>query len=212
MPLLLYCVAPETSPETSVTGVGGEAVLNTVARGLKFYYSEAVAEAMSSRDVVTAAQAVHAVVSDIFLNGPVLPFKYPTVVADLDEIARLASDRGDAYGRFLERVGSRVQMDVRLTLESEGPPAATSGRAYLQGRARRQATLSAAAERCRLAAASAEWRTQTNAENIRCQALMERVEVLSFLERMRTLGLPDGVKAAVSGPWPPAGFWDNELL
>ncbi len=175
---------------------------------------------------MSAAQQVHAVVNDIFSRSAVLPFRYPTIVADEEELARLALERGASFLDFLKRVSDKVQMDVRLAIASGtsnenphpaptpgarvGQPAVT-GRAYLEGRARCQALLSEAAERCRQTARSADWRIQQRAENIRCQALISRVEVISFLERMRTLELPDGVKAAISGPWPPAGFWEDEL-
>ncbi len=225
MPLLLYCVAPSTAEDTAVSGVGGAAVRSKVEAGLKFFYSETESASMTSHDVVAAAQAVHAVVSDVFSRAPVLPFQYPTVLADEHEIAKLAEDRGVAFREFLKLVGSKVQMDVRLTITDDvasgrgnpHPPAReggrvgqpTTGTAYLQARAERQASLSAAAETCRLAAHPADWRVLPKNENIRCQALIERVEVLSFLERMRTLELPAGVRAAISGPWPPAAFWDE---
>jgi hypothetical protein len=162
------------------------------------------------------------VVSDIFARSPVLPFQYPTVLADESQVGKLAAERGGAFLEYFQRVGTRVQMDIRLTLSegsaeypdppatAAGPASPRSGRAYLDGRAQRQATISAAAEKCRQTANPADWRIQQRGENIRCQALMERVEVLSFLERMRTLELPGTVKAAISGPWPPAGFWENE--
>ena len=223
MPLLVYGVALQEAADTQVKGVGGAAVRSAIEDGLRFFYSEATPQTKSP-EIVTAAQQVHAVISDIFSRGPVLPFRYPTVVANEAEIAELAKTRGDAFREFFERVGSNVQMDIRLTLvnNNEGNPdpintgqagahtGATSGRAYLEARARRQALISAAAETCRQAARSADWRIQQRNENIRCQALISRVEVLSFLERMHTLELPGEVKAAVSGPWPPAGFWEDE--
>lgn len=218
MPLLLYCVALETAPDTDVSGVGGAVVRGRIESALKFFYSKATSDS-ATRDVVAAAQTVHRVVSDIFARTAVLPFQYPTLVADEREMAKLALDRGKDFRTFLERVGSKVQMDIRLTLASEAHPVSTqagrvdqtgSGTQYLHARAHRQATLYAAAETCRLAAGSNGFRSNHRGENIRCQVLMERVEVVSFLERMRTLELPGGVKAAVSGPWPPAGFWEDE--
>jgi hypothetical protein len=221
MPLLLYCVAPESASDANVSGVGGAAVRSVVEEGLRFFYSEATAQTKSSRDVATAAQQVHAVISDIFSRGAVLPFQYPTVVSDVGEIERIAGERGKRFREFLERTGDKVQMDIRLEMGSagdagnppnEGPMASqlSPGRAYLAGRARCQALLSDAAEKCRVAAHSADWRSQQHGQNIRCQALISRVEVLSFQQRMRTLELPEGVKAAGSGPWPPTGFWEDE--
>lgn len=223
MSLILYCVAPERAPETTVGGVGGAAVRSAIVSGLKFFFSEAAAETRSSRDLVVAAQQVHAIVSDIFSHDPVLPFRYPTVLAGENEILQLAASRGAGFREFLARAEGKVQMDVRLMIATDpdkgtATPAMpdgrvekpTSGRAYLEARGRCQALLSAAAENCRQTATLADWRIQQQGENIRCQALIPRVEVISFLERMRTLELPDGVKAAVSGPWPPAGFWEDD--
>jgi Gas vesicle synthesis protein GvpL/GvpF len=211
MPLLLYCVAPASAVDTTVRGVCDAEVRSQELSGLRFFFSEVTSEVCSSHDVATAARQVHEVVSDIFSRAAVLPFRYPTVMNDDAELARLAGERGAAFHEFLERVGLNVQMDIRLTLAMAEPAEpASSGRAYLEGRSGCQAQLSTAAESCRQAAHSAEWRIQQRGENIRCQALISRVEVLSFFERMRALKLPDGVKAAVSGPWPPAGFWEDE--
>ena len=228
MPLLLYCVTPATEVDTTVRGVADAEVCSRAIGELRFFFSEMASDVVPAQDIAKAARQVHEVVSDIFLRTAALPFRYPTLMADEAELVQLAAERGSRFREFLDRVGSRVQMDVRLTREvvvSGGqqdagedpctPPAgaqrsaAESGRGYLLARANCQAQLSAAAESCRQAAGSAEWRIQQRGENIRCQALISRVEVLSFFERMRALKLPDGVKAAVSGPWPPAGFWDD---
>jgi len=210
MPLLLYCVAPESAIETTVKGVGGAPVRRLKHGELNFFYSDISGDGPDSSDIAKAAEQVHAVVSDIFTRSAVLPFRYPTVVAGDNELARLAEERGAAFREYLERVAGKVQMDVRLTGSSIRGQRSAGGRAYLEGRAKCQAQLSDAAERCRQAVDSAEWRIQQRGENIRCQALISQVEVISFFERMRALKLPDGVKAAVSGPWPPAGFWDDE--
>jgi hypothetical protein len=211
MSLLLYCVAPASAAATVVRGVGDAPVRIEGRVGLRFFISEVSAEDTASRDVVTAAKRVHEVISDVFSRGPVLPFRYPTVLADVEELAKLAADRADRFRDYLRRTESKAQIDIRLSLDPEHPPAgSTTGRNYLEGRAVRQAQLSAAAETCRQTAHPADWRFQQRGENLRCQALVERVEVVSFLKRMRTLELPGGVKAVVSGPWPPAGFWEDD--
>lgn len=223
MPLLLYCVAPEGVPDTNVGGVRGAAVRGTIEKGLKFFYSEAPGDTPWPKDIVAEARQVHAVVSDIFSRSAVLPFRYPTVVAEEAEIRHLADSRGGRFRDFLARVEGKVQMDIRLSGATDQPAGrppddreligqlgANAGRAYLEARAGRQALFSAAAEKCRQAAGSADWRIQRQGENIRCQALISRVEVVSFFERMRALELPGGVTAAVSGPWTPAGFWEDD--
>lgn len=216
MPLLLYCVAPAAATDTALEGVGGAAVRSTIVNGMKFFYSD-VSSDMEKGDIVAAAKAVYAVVNDIFSRGDVLPFRYPTILKDEGETKKLAKERGGAFQTFLQRTEGKAQIDIRLTVDREKSEHSRSenggdlsGREYLQARAKSQASLSAAAESCRLAAHSDDWRIQQQGENIRCQALISRVEVLSFLGRMRALELPDGVKAAVSGPWPPAGFWDDD--
>ena len=211
MSLLLYCVALETAADTSVHGVGDAAVRSEIQSVLRFFFSEIERADLAGLEIATAAREVHRVVSDLFSKGAVLPFRYPTIVEDSAELAKLAEERGGAFREFLLRVAGKVQMDIRLTLAAapdEAEP--SSGREYMEARVRRQALLMAAAQTCREAALSPEWRNQQAGENIRCQALIERVEVISFLERMRTLELPGGVKAVVTGPWPPAGFWEGD--
>src|SRR3954468_16307360 len=119
MALLLYCVALESSTDTTVTGVGGAAVSSVVHGGVRLFFSIVATDALNSRDVVTAARHVHDVVADIFSRTAVLPFRYPTVLADDAELSKLAAERGEAFRKFLERVGGKVQMDVRLTIEAD---------------------------------------------------------------------------------------------
>lgn len=200
-------------------------------------------EATATADLVKSAREVHAVVMDAFAHGPVLPFRYPTLVEDEAELEKLAQERGEAFAHFLNWVGPRVQMDVRLSMvegETKGPsiiaaktgppPLGTtntsatppkqnqlgwaipdqSGTQYLMEKARRKSALQGAAEKCRQTAVSADWRVEEREKILICHVLLERVEVVSFQERMSRLELPDGVKGVVSGPWPPAAFWEDK--
>jgi hypothetical protein len=213
MPLLLYCVAPERVGETHVQGVGEARVTSVENGGLRYFVSD-MQGAVPTAEVARAARAVFNVVNDVFSRGPVLPFRYPTVAESVAELEKLAADRGKEFEAFLGRIGSKVQMDVRLT-SGEPENSSTSlakapGREYLEKRARRHAGLASAAEKCRQQADSAEWRVEEKHANLICHALVERVQVISFQERMSRLDLPFGIKGVVSGPWPPAAFWEEK--
>lgn len=208
MSLLLYCVAPEAVGETAVRGVGGAAVRSHVHAGLRYFISEFSTEKMPP--VETAAREVHAIVNDVFSRGPVLPFRYPTVLQQHTELVHLAAERGEPFADFMRHVGMRVQMDVRLTAAEPGE-SASSGRAYLETRIQANDRLREVSEQCRMLAEVGDWRAVQRGGNLVCHALIGRDEVISFQERMRRLDLPGGMKAIVSGPWPPAGFWEEKL-
>lgn len=222
MSLLLYCVAPASVGECEVQGVGGALVRTVESGGLRYFLSEAFE---GTGTIETAAREVHGVIQDVFLRGPVLPFRYPTLLKDDMEMANLAEERGAAFAQFLARVGSRVQMDVRLMRTPSGGPASAAnfgntalgpgtasnaGREYLAERGRWKALLDGASERCRNLAEASAWRAEERAGGMVCHALIDRHEVISFQDRMRRLDLPEGVEAVVSGPWPPAGFWEEQ--
>ncbi|MGH9523436.1 MAG: GvpL/GvpF family gas vesicle protein, partial [Terriglobales bacterium] len=124
MSLLLYCVAPEAVGETGARGVGGSAVGSEVRDGLRYFLSEANE---GSTDLAVAAREVLGVIQDVFSRGPVLPFRYPTILKDELELNKLAAERGTAFAQFLAWVGQRVQMDVRIMREeTKGPSAAAA--------------------------------------------------------------------------------------
>ena len=231
MPLLLYCVAPESLGETRARGVGGASVGSRVHGGLRYFVSDNCAE--NVQDLAVAAREVHGVIQDVFARGPVLPFRYPTIVKDELELSRLATERGAAFAEFLQWVGERVQMDIRITgtsaqavrtdatsgvdplgvttVTGAASPLERSGRAYLAGKAARGAALHESAKLCRELSRASEWRMEEREASVLCRALIDRHEVISFQESMRRLALPDGVQAVVSGPWPPAGFWEDKF-
>lgn len=235
VPLLLYCVGVKEPDGVSVNGVCGARVRSIAHGGLQFYVSEVEREAMAAADVAKSAREVHAVVKDAFARGPVLPFRFATMLENETELENLAAERGREYADFLNWIGSRVQMDVRLSLREDaidektkvpstpdanaGPrplgmtsPQGTAkgkGEEYLRQKAWRKSALRQAAEKCRQAAGSAEWRLEERDKILICHVLMERVEVVSFQEGMSSLELPAGVQGVVSGPWPPAGFWED---
>ncbi|MGH9523857.1 MAG: hypothetical protein ACRD3E_15120, partial [Terriglobales bacterium] len=91
----------------------------------------------------------------------------------------------------------------------ETPVLRKAGTDYLAAKAARSAGLREAARTCREQAGGSEWRVEERGGGVLCHALIDRHEVISFQERMRRTVLPGGVKAVVSGPWPPAGFWED---
>src|SRR6185312_17485673 len=107
MSLLLYCVAPEASRESGVAGVGGVPVRTQILGGLRYFVSEIPPSGMPA--VATAAREVLAVVKDICAQGPVLPFRYPTLLQEDAELVHLAAERGESFAEFLGRIGTRVQ-------------------------------------------------------------------------------------------------------
>ena len=207
MPLLLYCVAPENAPATSSPGVGGAAVASETLQHLRWFYSDS--RASSSVPVIDAARQFNAVLQDIFSRNPVLPFRYPTTLPSHAELEKLAAGRAAAFRVFLDRIGHKAQIDIRLSVK-DAPTAANSGTGYLHSRAARRSALLAAAQICRETAMAADFKVTERGENFRCAALFPRPEVVSWLQRMRTLELPDGVQAVVSGPWPPTAFWEDD--
>lgn len=209
MPLLLYFVAPEQAPDFAAKGVGDAAVQYAAAEGLRCYYSEFAA----TENAATAALQFHRVIQQALHRGPVIPFRYPTVVRNADALREPLVQRGARFRAHLADHAGHVQMEVRLRLTAQTrpqPQTVSSGAAYLRQRAEAMRVLDRAAETCRESAPALEWRRRDSGDMVRCYFLVDRTQSAAFPDRLRAIQLPEQVTAIVSGPWPPMEFLEDE--
>ena len=69
MPLLLYCVAPESAPATALPGLGGIPVESIPLAALQWFFSELADPPVtrsSNGQIVADARAFNAVLQDLF--------------------------------------------------------------------------------------------------------------------------------------------------
>ena len=212
MAVLLYCVANPSASTNLESGVAGSPVLTLDHSGLGVSYSEgATADTWLRAPLRTSAGEFHRVQRELFSKGPVIPFRFPTILESGDRLREHLDQRADEYKNLLQRFAATVQMDVFLTHTttlSTNP----SGAAYLRERQERSHLMEQFASDLRKHADPLvkDWRQRTVSNGLRCFALLERKHIEEFNEKMKMLAVPTALSARVSGPWPVAEFVDFE--
>jgi hypothetical protein len=121
------------------------------------------------------------------------------------------------YHDLLQKYKTSVQMEVHVSgPEKSASGTAASGTEYLHERKHRVEALDALVARLRSAAGSVVKDSCLHFHGvpnggIRWFARLERDSIEQFNKSMRTLMLPAGYTARVSGPWPVTEFFDSRV-
>ncbi len=213
--LLPYCIVEDAIQLPAEKGVRGAALRIVEYAGLRCVVSDykKAPEDFGRED----ALAYHNVVKGVFAQASVIPFRFPTLLADEAELLVFLDVHSFDYRETIEALRDYVQMEVVIAPAAAAATAdggkkksgkeGEAGREYLRDRAADVAALAGAAGQIQKATGDAvrEWRVREGARGIRLFALVTREGVGQFRERMAQLGaLP--VKAMVSGPWPATEF------
>lgn len=212
MSILLYCAAERGDAGiATIAGVGGQPVFCIEHSGVVLFCSQNPgSDAWAKPALADSVKQFHAVLRQVFANQAILPFRFPTILADEKEAADHLRKEGVQYSAQLRRFADGAQMEVVITDRSEGESngQARSGTEYLREKQRRE-------ERCRLAAnaiqdLSAElardWKQRHTRNGLRLFALVKRDSVPRFLDLVRTFSVPPGLAVRVTGPWPVTEF------
>jgi hypothetical protein len=207
--MLLYCMTEveATYEAPSTGGVHGAAVEWLTEAGVRCFFSRIDDLPKNGDTFRTDALQFNGVLRNLLQRATVLPFRFPTLLEGERQIREFLTSSASEYVQELQRLGGRVQMELRMMFEQETSNART-GKAYLEERSAQQHALQAHAD----AAFSLvrhvvqEWKTRREHSGIRCYALVERDQVPAFEERIRTLSPVEGTRIIVSGTWPPTEF------
>jgi len=203
-----------------VRGVGGARLEQINEHGVACWLSEGgiAADTAAGSSTQDDLLAFHRVVHAFFQGGAVVPFRFPTTLADRDALVAWLQSNAAAVARELERLRGMVQMELHLTVtvaaSANKGAAASGGREYLEARRDAQSALRAAAAeaRQRAGALAAEWRERETREGLRCYALVARGREREFAAEFAGPAEPaSAVGIRVTGPWPPAEFLDPAL-
>jgi hypothetical protein len=212
MPVLAYCISEAGIGLDAVpNGVVGARVESFTGPGLQCFFSELdKAEALTEQPARQAAMEFYRVLQEVFRQGAIIPFRFPTVVSDNSELRRHLQEHAAEYQNALERLREMVQMEIRITAREPVPSkeGVSSGKEYLSRRRDRAQELETAAEKFRQAGKTwiHEWRQRPTQQGIRCFALVHRDFQRNFMERARSETIPAIFAMRVSGPWPATEF------
>jgi hypothetical protein len=213
MPLLPYCVFETglTLPEI-VTGVQESTVLRFQEGKLSVLYSEIETLPQDPGELAQAAMSFQSTVQQVFGAGIVIPFRFPTQLANLDDLRSHLRENAQKYENALIRLKGMAQMEVRLTqLAGSTAPtttSATSGTEYLKARQAQSQGLTSAIEALKQGVGTTvhEWRTREATGVTRLYALIPHDKAPDFKREMGFVRLAGGTRAVISGPWPPSEF------
>lgn len=192
-------------------GVRGAAVESVEQSGLRCVYSVVDAIAGDPESLQRDALAFHRVTHELFRQTAIVPFRFPTTMSSAEELNAYLREHAAQYHAAFGDFRDRVQMEIRLQFPAAPatPDNSSGGAAYLRARAARARQVEQAIALCRAAIPEevVDWRQRESSHGVRCFFLMRRNVVGQFQQQIKQVRLPEGLNAAVSGPWPPTEFF-----
>jgi hypothetical protein len=149
----------------------------------------------------------------ILSSADVIPFRFPTLMADEAQLVSEIREHAAQLHRFLARVRGRLQMEARISpADSTAKEISGSGAEYLRARREGQRKLEMTAAALKTAAAGVVrgWQQRISSAEIRCFVLVERKSVGLFQAALGRVHVPPDLVARISGPWPPTEFFGDQ--
>jgi hypothetical protein len=207
---MLDPAAPVTVPPRGVRDAAVESLfeagIRCIVSQLDLSSSPQPAQQLQKED----ALQLHHVVSTLFQQAAVIPFRFPTLLPE-SELREFVKQNSAVYREALSRLREMVQMELRITSKQGPPVAPASGTEYLQAlqASTRAADNAADAARNLSRSLAQDWRERPLGQGLRCYALVRRQDVEAFREKMRSLPIGDMVTATINGPWPATEFLEQ---
>jgi gas vesicle protein GvpL/GvpF len=209
MPLLLYCIT-ETGFADFGSGVAGLPVTSRDHAGLCALFSNAAsAEFCTTAPLSQSAKQFHDVVQRVFKRSAVIPFRFPTVMKDEEELTTHLHERAAEYADQLRKFGSFAQMELVIARPERPDKRRTpSGTDYLKERQLQLEQFEHLAKDVQFRASGLvnEWRTRNTNQALRLFGLVARDAVSAFRAKLQGLSVPAGCTVRVLGPWPVTEF------
>ena len=209
MAILLYCIAEGHAASTgSLTGVAGDPVVRLELGSLRAFTSSNSDKSNWVRpQLQTSAIEFHGVLSEIFKSTAIIPFRFPTVFDNEEQLMQRLQERASEYAALLVKFRDLVQMEIRITNADLKKPG-DSGTQYLKLRQASNTVIAnfTAELRAALSGLSQDWRQRPSKDGIRAFALIDRNQVADFRSMMRSTTVPGELSVRASGPWPVSEF------
>jgi hypothetical protein len=209
MAILFYCIAKADAPATSsLTGVAGDPIVRIELENLAAFISNNTEKSNWLRPQLQAsALEFHRVLSEIFKSTAIIPFRFPTVFDNEEQLTQLMQERANEYSALLDKFRDLVQMEIRVT-NPDLTTLSESGTQYLKLRQTARAVIDkfTAELHAPLSALLQGWRQRPSKDGTRAFALIKRNHVSDFRNMMRNTPVPRELSVRASGPWPVSEF------
>lgn len=209
MAILLYCIAKGDAPATdSLTGVAGDPVVRVELGSLAAFISCNTDKSNWLRPQLQAsALEFHRVLSEVFKSTAIIPFRFPTIFDNEEQLSERLQERSSEYTALLGKFRDLVQMEIRITSPDLKKPA-ESGTQYLKLRQTATTMIGKvmAELRATLSELPQDWRERTSKDGIRAFVLIGRNRITDFRKMMLNTPVPRELSVRASGPWPVSEF------
>lgn len=160
-----------------------------------------------------SAVEFHQVISHVFAQAAVIPFRLLTVFDHEESLASFAAAQARNFVADLERLKNTVQMECVIFFKPVRGPDRSSGQAYLQQKANVQRTIDdyVSAVKASLSGVAREIRAKEVNNGSRIYCLLERGQEALFRSTVEGVVVPEGLERRLSGPWPPAEFLSDAV-
>jgi hypothetical protein len=206
--LLPYCVFLTDLADVPQTGVEDRLVDQLDLAGLSVIYSDLGTNEVAGDKFEAAALKFHDMVHAVFEQRAVIPFRFPTLLAQ-EELRDHLQKESEHYLEFLRTHADDVQMEVRLWRVEAGRPKPAGGTEYMMRLSEHLMLLqSAACEVQRITAHLVrEWKNDEGHDTVRLFALISRKHTDDFRARIAETIQRADIHMRVTGPWPATEFF-----
>lgn len=180
--------------------------------GLDLLWSE-VEWPLASESIQNDAIEFHRVITHVFSQTAVAPFRLLTVFDNVRALATFAAGVQSDFLADLERLENMVQMECVIYFKPRRDGDRSSGQAYLRQKAevRRSIDEYSNAVKNLLASIARDIRIREVNTGNRIFCLVERGEEALFRTQVESIAIPAGLERRLSGPWPPAEFLSDSV-
>jgi hypothetical protein len=212
MAILLYCIAKvDASAPDSLTGVAGDPLVRVQLGSLAAFTSSSTEKStwLGPR-LQASALEFHRVLSEVFKSTAIIPFRFPTIFDNEEQLIADLQERATEYGALLTKFRDLVQMEIRITSPDLKKPA-ESGTQYLKLRQTATAMIGKVMAELRetLSELPQDWRERTSKDGIRAFVLIGRNRITDFRKMMLNTPVPRELSVRASGPWPVSEFMEQ---
>jgi len=194
------------------SGVRGAAIQVLECGDLNFLWSE-VEWPLASESIQHDAVEFHRVITHVFSQTAVVPFRLLTVFDNVSALASFAAGMQNDFLVDLERLRNMVQMECVIYFKPTRDADRSSGQAYLRQKmeVRRSIAEYSNAVRDSLASLARDFRIHEVNTGNRIFCLVERGQESLFRSIVEGIAVPAGLERRLSGPWPPAEFLSDSV-
>jgi hypothetical protein len=142
-------------------------------------------------------------------QAAIIPFRFPTIVADDQEISAYLREHGGTLLSDLARFRTMVQMEILIQMEPGADARQLqSGKNYLRAKQEQFERIEKVLTDLRhtLAPYTGEWRVRESVDRARGYVLVNRNTINNFREAAKAIVLPQQVGVRITGPWPVSEF------